>query len=609
MSELTPLILKSLGSVSSSNYVASLSSAISPNGDIYVCGLFLGTLDIGGGIPPISTSTEKDGGFIAKYTNSLRPLALIGLVSGTSNRNIACSSVAISNTGDVYVTGFFDGTLDIGGDVPSIGTSSTESSIFLARYSNILDPLALKELKTELSDESRGLGNGIYLAISQNGDVYVTGIFNGTLNIGGGVPPISESTEVAGFIAKYTISLSPLALVGLVGKNPADSSPCFSLAIDNNGDLYVCGLFTGTLNIGGGIPPINSKKDSGFVAKYNNNLRPLALIELSSSNVASCTYIAIAKNGDVFVCGFFTGTLNIGGGVPPITTSGTSILGGGFIAKYTNSLSPLALKGLVSKNPADTSVCFSLTVDNNGDLYVCGFFTGTLNVGGGIPPITNTGFYTNGFLLVLNSNLTSKSLNSVLNANFVIGFNNILIDYYTGELILTGSFTGKTDIGGGVPPITLIKDTLQGSFLAKYLNNIEPICLVADTPIRTDQGIVLIQNIDKAIHTIGGKRIVAITKAITPEKHLICFEQHCMGINLPNKRTVMTPGHEVLYKGKLVQAKHFVGKIDGVHTVPYDGKVVYNVLLEKHGLMSVNNMTLETLHPENKVAKMILKLL
>jgi hypothetical protein len=68
----------------------------------------------------------------------------------------------------------------------------------------------------------------------------------------------------------------------------------------------------------------------------------------------------------------------------------------------------------------------------------------------------------------------------------------------------------------------------------------------------------------------------------------------------------MTSGHEVLYKGKLVQAKHFVGTINGVHTVPYDGKVVYNVLLQQHGVMSVNNMVVETLHPENKVAKRIL---
>ena len=146
------------------------------------------------------------------------------------------------------------------------------------------------------------------------------------------------------------------------------------------------------------------------------------------------------------------------------------------------------------------------------------------------------------------------------------------------------------------------------SFIARYFNeNNEPICLPAGTPILTDQGLVAIEKIDIKKHTIAHKRIVAITTTITPEKHLVCFEANSMGINCPSQRTLMTPGHEVLYKGKLVQAKHFVGRADGVHTVPYNGKdVLYNVLQEQHGLMRVNNMVLETLHPENKVAREIL---
>jgi uncharacterized delta-60 repeat protein len=157
-----------------------------------------------------------------------------------------------------------------------------------------------------------------------------------------------------------------------------------------------------------------------------------------------------------------------------------------------------------------------------------------------------------------------------------------------------------------------------GSFdlvIARYFNSeittttsttttTEPICLPAGTPILTDQGLVAIDKIDTKKHTIGKKRIVAITTTITPEKHLVCFEANSMGINCPTQRTLMTPGHEVLYKGKLVQSKHFVGRLTGVHTVPYNGKdVLYNVLQEQHGLMRVNNMVLETLHPENKVAK------
>ena len=179
----------------------------------------------------------------------------------------------------------------------------------------------------------------------------------------------------------------------------------------------------------------------------------------------------------------------------------------------------------------------------------------------------------------------------------------------SGDVYVTGVFRGTLDIGDGVPPITFNGET-SNCFLAKYFTmHNEPICLVSGTPILTDQGIVAIENIDTTIHTIGKQRIVAVTKAITPEKSLICFAPNSVAINCPTKKTIMTPGHEVLYKGKLVQAKHFVGKLDGVHTVPYDGKLVYNVLLKQHGVMNVNNMNLETLNPKNIVAKRILNTL
>jgi hypothetical protein len=190
----------------------------------------------------------------------------------------------------------------------------------------------------------------------------------------------------------------------------------------------------------------------------------------------------------------------------------------------------------------------------------------------------------------------------------------------------------KVVVTGGISDISNQKSFVKGSivdkavpvnnssmFLARYLGDTttttlptttttERICLVAGTPILTDQGIVAIEKIDPMVHTINHKRIVAVTKTISPEKHLVCFEANSMAINCPTQRTLMTPGHEVLYKGKLVQAKHFVGRLEGVHTIPYNGKdILYNVLQEQHGLMRVNNMVLETLHPENKVAKELLK--
>ena len=43
---------------------------------------------------------------------------------------------------------------------------------------------------------------------------------------------------------------------------------------------------------------------------------------------------------------------------------------------------------------------------------------------------------------------------------------------------------------------------------------------------------------------------------------------------------------------------------ESVSKVPYKGTVLYNVLMEEHDKMVVNNLICETLHPENYVAQM-----
>lgn len=42
---------------------------------------------------------------------------------------------------------------------------------------------------------------------------------------------------------------------------------------------------------------------------------------------------------------------------------------------------------------------------------------------------------------------------------------------------------------------------------------------------------------------------------------------------------------------------------ENVTEVPYHGDPLYNVLLEKHDKMVINNMICETLHPKNIMAK------
>ncbi|NDB83538.1 MAG: hypothetical protein EB127_12555 [Alphaproteobacteria bacterium] len=133
---------------------------------------------------------------------------------------------------------------------------------------------------------------------------------------------------------------------------------------------------------------------------------------------------------------------------------------------------------------------------------------------------------------------------------------------------------------------------------------ISNICFLAGTPVVTNQGTVAIDKLNPLVHTIRNKKIIAVTKTITQDKSLICFEKDALGTNFPSERTVITKNHLIMHKGKMVQAKSLLGLSDKIHKVAYNGEVLYNVLMEEHNRMIVNNLICETLHPENSIAKL-----
>jgi hypothetical protein len=130
------------------------------------------------------------------------------------------------------------------------------------------------------------------------------------------------------------------------------------------------------------------------------------------------------------------------------------------------------------------------------------------------------------------------------------------------------------------------------------------ICFPANTPVLTDQGIVAIQNIEPGKHTLRNKRIVAITQTVSHDDHLVHFSKHSLGHNYPTEDTRMSKHHKVLYAGKMTSAHHFLTGFKNVTKVAYNKEFLYNVLLDEHSSMQINNLTCETLHPKSSVAKL-----
>ena len=134
------------------------------------------------------------------------------------------------------------------------------------------------------------------------------------------------------------------------------------------------------------------------------------------------------------------------------------------------------------------------------------------------------------------------------------------------------------------------------------------ICFPKNTPVKTDQGEIAIDKINSNVNTIRGKKIVAITQTISIEKHLVCFEKDSIAKNVPSQQTFVSLDHRVYYKGSMRKAEWFVRNFYNVTLVAYNGETLFNVLLENHETMIINNLICETLHPKNNVAKIYKKL-
>jgi hypothetical protein len=157
---------------------------------------------------------------------------------------------------------------------------------------------------------------------------------------------------------------------------------------------------------------------------------------------------------------------------------------------------------------------------------------------------------------------------------------------------------------GGIAPsppssfVTFTEQTVTQGF------GYQAICFLEGTPINTDQGIVAINKIIADFHTIDNKRIVAVTQTRDSNTFLVCFKKDSLGENVPSQDTITSRFHRVEYNGEMIKACDLMESVKNVVKVDYTGQLLYNILMEKHDKMIVNNLVCETLHPDNPAKRL-----
>lgn len=128
------------------------------------------------------------------------------------------------------------------------------------------------------------------------------------------------------------------------------------------------------------------------------------------------------------------------------------------------------------------------------------------------------------------------------------------------------------------------------------------ICFPSNMYVSTDQGEVQISKINSKYHTIRNKKIKGVTSIMNQEKRLVEIKQNAFGKNVPNRDLLVSVYHRIYIGEHSIEAGQFVSVLpDKVQLVRHVG-LLYNVLMEDHTYMYVNNCKVETLNPTHKIA-------
>lgn len=287
-------------------------------------------------------------------------------------------AIVLDSQGNVYVGGYFSGTVDF---YPGTPTQTIQSQGAEDAFISVYDMFG--NFSNAISF-SNNLNCKIFgMATDSQDNLYVTGAFTGSVDFD---PGIGVTQLVAGgYYDIFIVKLAPnqvLQWAQRIGHTAYDDH-AYSITCDKNDNVLVTGFFQGT-NVdfdGASATQYTLSSQSGkdvFVLKLNSNGAFQWAIDLGAPGSFISDEGKVVKtdtNNNVLVGGYFGGTIDFdpGVGTQTIIPSGNI---DAFVAKYSPSGSLMWAKNF--SGPGN-EITYGLTVDNNNDVYCTGYFTGTVD--------------------------------------------------------------------------------------------------------------------------------------------------------------------------------------------------------------------------------------
>ena len=289
---------------------------------------------------------------------------------------------------------------------------------------------------------ARGIGGseidyGAGIAVRGN-SVVVTGPYSGSMTVG------ATTVTSAGSIDIFALSMTTDAADGwLKSYGGPNADVPTGLAFDGTDNVVITGRFQGTSNYGGGNL-ISAGGFDVFLLKVSGG----AGAHLTSRRFGSAAFdtgsaVTIDSSANILLLGTFRETVDFGKGPVTASSAGDSDI---FLAKYSQAGACLWAKAFGGTAGLSGRAGNAVAVNAAGDVAIAGAFDGTITFGGEV--LSSASEVGTDLFAARFAGGDGSHLNSIRAGGMGVESASGVAQAVDGRFFATGSFSGFADFGG-----------------------------------------------------------------------------------------------------------------------------------------------------------------
>lgn len=279
------------------------------------------------------------------------------------------TDVTTDSLGNTYITGYFVDTVDFdpSSNVLNGVSSSFSNDIFVLKLNINGDLVWIKTLG------SSGMDRAHSIAYSEDGSIYVTGFFSGTVDFDSG--PANFDLSSAGLFDMFILKLNALDGSFSWAKRIGNSFDDVGNSVEVKSDtVYLTGYFRGIVDFDPNADTVNLTNVGNndiFILKLDRDGNLIWAKNVGSSTADQGNSIVVGPNNEVYITGYFqlTADFDPGSGNSPLSSAGGWDI---FILKLQHDGSYAWSKRMGSPT---SDVGNGIKLDQDGNIYTVGKFT------------------------------------------------------------------------------------------------------------------------------------------------------------------------------------------------------------------------------------------